>query len=247
MSLVVVLPVLDPVAATACVATMSPLLRAGLFVIDQADQPCAHQLDPAAVLRPDKIRRRRYRPARNIGIARSMNAAVTRMRDTGADMLVWVSTSMRFGPDGGETIVEAAYSHDLGVVGVPAKWHAAALRPTAFDLAGLWDENFWPGYYEDTDWRRRLQLATGRPGPIAVLDLPGDARDGHGYDTLRTAMPGRLPINFDALKGYYTAKWGGCPPESVETLDRPWGDKPIGYWEPVTREDLIDRYGIGRP
>jgi hypothetical protein len=57
----------------------------------------------------------------------------------------------------------------------------------------------------------------------------------------------RLPINFDALKGYYTAKWGGCPPESVETLDRPWGDKPIGYWEPVTREDLIDRYGIGRP
>lgn len=243
--MLVVVPVLDPAAARECVATMAPELRAALHIVDQGQHPVQGIDAGEGIYRP-RAHNRRFYPKRNIGIARCMNHALDTLDAIGGDLLVWVSTSMRFGPDGGMRLVDAAMKHELGVVGLPAKWHAAALRRRAFDLAGRWDENFYPAYYEDTDWRRRLVLASGRPDPLAILDLPGDARDGHGYDTLRAAQPGRLPIDFDALKAYYARKWGGCPPESEETLLLPWGDRPLTWWPEVTREQLIDRYGLGR-
>lgn len=245
MDAVVVLPVLDPAAAVDCVATMAPVLRERLLVIDQGVDSARGMLDAPWWVRPEP-HRRQLRPTRNIGIARCVNTAVAAMRAEGAAMLVWVSTSMRFAADGGELLITAAERAELGVIGRPAQMHAFALRSAAFDAAGLWDENFYPAYYEDTDWRRRLQLATGNPDPLDITELPGEARDGHGYDVLRAAMPGKLPIDFDALKGYYAAKWGGCPPESVETFDLPWGDRPLDWWPAVSIEELIDRYRLGR-
>lgn len=245
MTFVVVLPVLDADAAVACVDTMAPELRDRLVLIDQGDRPSAGLLSPMETFRP-RQHRRRLRPRRNIGISRCMNHALDRARAHGAELIVWVSTSMRFGDDGGRLLVDAGLASTFGAVGLPAQFHAAALRVAAFDLAGRWDENFYPAYYEDTDWRRRLALASGDPDPLALLELPGHARDGHGYDTLREAMPGRLPIDFEALQEYYASKWGGCPPHSAETFDLPFGDQPIGYWPEATIETLIDRYGLGR-
>ena len=140
-------------------------------------------------------------------------------------------------------LVEAATTDELGVVGMPTQWHAVALHLAAFDLVGLWDENFYPGYYEDTDWRRRLALASDRSA-LPEVDIGGEARDGGAYDLLRTLNPGRQVVNFKAHQSYYRNKWGACPPD-LETFTLPWKDQPIDHWEPVTREQLIDDYKLG--
>lgn len=246
MTPLVVLPVLDVPAARACIATMAPELVAALLVVENGDTRMGATGAGRGHFRPLPHRARRYRPTRNIGVARTINHALDQARLLGCDTLVWVSTTMRFGDDGGRRLLTAAQDAELGVVAqAPVAWHAVALKLAAFDLAGRWDENFYPGYYEDTDWRRRLQLATGLPDPLPQVDIGGHAHDGHGYDVLRHANPGRTVINFDALKAYYIGKWGAVPPHGDETLALPWGDRPLDWWPPATREELIARYGLG--
>jgi len=242
--MIVVLPVLDAARARSCVASMHPELQRALFVIDQTDRGLRNM--PGELHRPPPhTHERDYLPRRNIGVARSMNLGVTRMRERGDDLLLWVSTSMLFGPDGGMRLVEAAASDELGVVGMPCQWHAVALHAAAFDLAGLWDEGFFPAYYEDTEWRYRLALASGRPA-LPTVEVGGEARDGRGYDRLLAVNPGRTVVNFDAHQGYYASKWGGCPPDS-ERFTHPFDDPslPLDWWAPASREDLIERYGLG--
>lgn len=246
MTALVVLPVLDRDAAADCIATMHPEVIADLLIVDNTMGGVGDLPAGQGFYRPP-AHRGPLQPRHNLGVSRAMNYAYDRLTVAAGSVLVWLSTSMRFGPDGGLRLLAAGHDAELGVVATaPIAWHAVALRPAAFDLAGRWDENFYPGYYEDTDWRRRLQLAT-RGLTLTQTDVGGEARDGHGYDVLRAANPGRQVVNFDALKGYYAAKWGGCPPDSDETLTMPWGDRPLDHWDPVTRDELVRRYGLGLP
>ena len=246
MTPLVVLPVLDATAARECIATMAPELVAALLVVENGMTRIGATGAGQGHYCPPPHRARRYRPHRNLGVSRTINYSLDRMDAAGCDTLVWVSTTMRFGDDGGRRLLTAAEGAELGVVAqAPVAWHAVAMKRQAFDLAGRWDENFLPAYYEDTDWRRRLCLATGLPDPLPQVDIGGHAHDGHGYDVLRRANPGRQVINFDALKEFYIQKWGAVPPHGPETLALPWGDRPLDYWPPATREELIARYGLG--
>jgi hypothetical protein len=257
MSTVVVVPVLHPAALRPCVETMHPELLERLLIIDNSQRGVGHRA-PGRVYRPEHHGHPGgYRPAYNLGVARSMNVAA----DTGADVVVWVSTSVRFGPAGGRDLIAAAEASDLGMMAATCKLHAFAITRRGFDLAGRWDANLFPAYYEDTDWRRRLHLAWTQPSPgdpvpqhpdvergMALPEVDVDVvqvRDGHGYDVLREANPGRVAINFEALQAYYARKWHGLP--GAETTIYPFGDPslPLDYWPPCTRKELIDRYGLG--
>lgn len=248
MTPLVVLPVLDVPAARACIATMAPELVTALLVVENGETRMGATGAGYGHYRPPPHKARHYRPTRNLGVSRTVNYAFDRMIAAGCDTLVWVSTTMRFGDDGGRRLLTAAETAELGVVAqAPVAWHAVALKAEAFRLAGRWDENFASGYYEDTDWRYRLVLATGNPNPLPQHDIGGTAHDGEGYDVLRHANPGRTAINFDALKDYYYRKWGGVPPHSEERFVHPFDDpaNPIDWWPPATREELIARYGLG--
>lgn len=96
--------------------------------------------------------------------------------------------------------------------GNPA-WCSFAVGEQAVLRAGLIDEGFFPMYYEDNDWERRIRLAGV---PVVHSDIPV----GHeNSSTLAAGYGEQNGSTFSANGDYYCQKWGG-PPGS-ETEDRP--------------------------
>jgi hypothetical protein len=92
-------------------------------------------------------------------------------------------------------------------------WCCFALGEQAVLKAGLLDEAFYPLYFEDNDWERRIRLAGV---PVEQSDIPV------GHDNSSTIGAGYAEQNsatFAVNGDYYTYKWGG--PVGHETEDRP--------------------------
>lgn len=106
------------------------------------------------------------------------------------------------------------------------------LTKLCFDKIGLFDENFFPAYFEDCDFDYRVKL-----GGMKKADLPGD-NCLHGeppYYRSSTVNSDRVlarkvQATFVNLKKYYISKWGGEPLR--ERFKTPFNNgKPSEYWE----------------
>jgi len=83
-------------------------------------------------------------------------------------------------------------------------------RPSLFEKVGYFDERFWPAYFEDDDFGRRMELS-GATKAIAPC----------GYDHVNSATMKaysakeleRHHERFRACRSYYALKWGGVPGE----------------------------------
>lgn len=171
----------------------------------------------------------------NLGVARSWNIGARAVLAGGLDYLLIMSSSMIFGPElhctwrwqmdqfWGADIIEAD-GHS---------WHLVAIHRRLFELVGLFDPNFYPGYFEQIDWCTRLRMigregAWPRPWVNALSTTVG------AHSDLVLAPP---------LLDYYRDKWCGDKGEELHRL--PWGDKPMGYFEEVPIPELAARYGLG--
>lgn len=175
-----------------------------------------------------------YRAARNLGVPASWNLGVDLMRNRGADWLVLCSTAVKWGDLGGIDFVTRVDDVDPAVfpaVSSGEGWHLCAIHTTVFDQVGLFDENFYPGYWEDTDYLYRMGLA-GLPSPREngrdwAYVGPVDCEYGEQAHSLKWCRP-----VFGELGAYYAAKWGG--PQGEETFTTPFGeDHPIDWWRGV--------------
>jgi hypothetical protein len=105
-------------------------------------------------------------------------------------------------------------------------FHLIVFARQVFDTIGLFDENFFPAYYEDNDFVRRLELADihspANPMPKVAMRHCRCATAWHlknGY-----AKP-----DFGRLGDYYRQKWGGDP--GHETYERPFGKVlELSWW-----------------
>jgi hypothetical protein len=166
---------------------------------------------------------------RNIGVAASWNVGIAAMRRQEADWLVILSAAIRFNREfAGRDLLDALDAHaDAFAVeaGHGMGWHLIAFHRRTFDLIGEFDENFWPAYFEDNDFGRRLYLALDGQAPMwpkvpLEVSLQGFS---HGVDL------GGAQTNPDLMRRYYHAKWGGYPGE--ERFDRPFeADVPLWWW-----------------
>lgn len=238
MSTLLAVPVIEPQFARQCLDTIDPALHRQLLVIDNCRWPLNWHPRHATI----------HRARHNLGVARSWNLAVVHARQTGHDAVALFSSSVRFGEAAANDLA-AVDPGEWGVLQAPAYWHTAVFSLALFDRIGIFDESFFPAYYEDCDFHRRWLLARiDIPMRTESLDLHVE-RDGHGVDALRREHSGSATINLDALADYWQKKWG-CHVDDREDLTRghrtPFGDpaKPLSWWEPATVEDLLGRYGI---
>lgn len=92
-------------------------------------------------------------------------------------------------------------------------YYSFIMPESTFKKVGEFDENYYPAYYEDTDYSYRLRINSMR-----VLDT-----DLLKPDVLRTSKSGEkdptLYNNIAQNRDYYTRKWGGEP--SKETSKKP--------------------------
>ena len=100
------------------------------------------------------------------------------------------------------------------------------LTPRLISMVGLMDENFYPGYFEDNDYRYRQKLAG-----IKMASFP--LKNTHlTSSTLKSCeeFQQKNRISFASNFQYYVNKWGGSP--GNETYQSPFNKGyPIPYWE----------------
>lgn len=185
---------------------------------------------------------------RNLGVATSWNLGIRWALQGGADAVALISSSVRW---------VKGLSHftdgDWEKYGDPkrglltdASFHASIWARPVFERIGLFDENFWPAYFEDTDWLRRLEICGLHTPPerehvrwpaadgglrlplLPKVELPGLC------ENAQSLRAGAVNVDFARQERYYTMKWGGL--KHQETYDRPFGlHVPLAYW-PVLRE-----------
>jgi GT2 family glycosyltransferase len=156
-------------------------------------------------------------PGFNLGVAASWNFII-RARPA-ANWWLIVNADITFGDGDLERLVDAMDKPGPRVACL-YQFGAFGINADAVDTVGWFDENFFPIYFEDNDYRRRCYLAD-----VPVVNLI--SRTAH--DNSSTIASGYAKHNertFPRNGDYYAAKWGGPPGHEtrttppVVTLDR---------------------------
>lgn len=151
----------------------------------------------------------------NLGVARAWNIGAKEVMERGLDYMIIVSASMQFGPILHQTFISEMERHtDAHVIEATGhSWHLIAFHRSVFEKIGLFDENFYPAYFEDIDFGYRMLLSKsfpfGWPNVWVNAVLTGVAQHIKFVDC--SAAP---------LLVYYREKWGGNKGE--EQFTRPF-------------------------
>ncbi|HLB31179.1 MAG TPA: hypothetical protein VJN91_06585 [Gammaproteobacteria bacterium] len=180
----------------------------------------------------------------NRGLARSWNQGILDGYAQGADVVILANDDMRPGEGDVDRLAEgAAAMRDKYVVccdGFDARnkrdhdtgFGFTAVNPLALERIGCFDENYFPIYGEDADYRRRGKLAGLQIGVV------GGTRVIHqGSKNIHT-VPGLLEQNqvtYAATLEYQMRKWGGH--YGKETYEHPFDNPGFGLRiDPAARE-----------
>lgn len=170
----------------------------------------------------------------NIGIPRSWNIGLRK----GHDWTFIVSCSMLFNKPFSH-IVDMLKDYEGLMFRSSHVWHCNGINKELVNQIGYFDENFYPGYFEDCDWDHRCSIfgikEYGNIEIDAICQVDGGAtKDG-------------LQVNIDAVHDYFKLKWGG------ERTRDGWGEyrypfndksKSLDYWEINSIEKLKERYNL---
>lgn len=99
----------------------------------------------------------------------------------------------------------------------------------AVEEIGLFDQNFHPAYYEDTDMKYRIALAGSNEYVDTEIGIIH-----HGSATGAAVVSND---RWNELREYYKSKWGGYPLEEIWT--HPYNDesKSIKYWHGMPNDE----------
>lgn len=163
-----------------------------------------------------------YEPQGNIGVAASWNVAL----EFGFPYTVIAGDDCRVLPDTLETLLLAAeerpefglYSPVVAEGKRHSEWSFFLQTRALTERIGPYDEVFYPGYFEDDDYRRRMGLAGTSPAKVlhATVHHIGGA----------TSEQFEWSVRFEANQERYAAKWGGTPGHETVTVPPPPTRKP---------------------
>ena len=103
-------------------------------------------------------------------------------------------------------------------------YSAFMVAPQTIEKVGWFDEGFYPAYYEDNDYDRRIKLL-GLMSTKTTCSLFICGRS----TTIAHNQHVQAQINKQIAPKYYREKWGGLP--SQEQFTKPFNDenKPLTY------------------
>jgi hypothetical protein len=206
----------------------------------------------------------RYFPyARNRGVARSWNEGLHASFNDGNDATFLVNDDLFFYEGGFDAFIDfvlsesrrvpefgtiSAFGLDTGTAGSVGAgkfhqrphWQGAACMAVgqhAIETVGYFDQNFWPAYFEDADYFRRLELS-GVPNlwDERILLEHNRSQTVRADFLLRKLHDERTRRN----ETYYIRKWGGLrgwggpdAPPGLELFNHPFNDPNIGCSIPL--------------
>lgn len=201
MTYQIVLPSIYAPFTRACLGTLHPELKDNILVIDNT--------------------------VNNIGVAASWNKGIERMKERNTDWIIFLSATMRFGQPGGIDLIEQLKTTEL-MVAEPEmghQWHLMSIRREVIERVGLFDENFYPAYYEDSDYGQRIRYAFDHTFKWAKIFIDVSSMgNAHGI------THGKVRMSPDKNINYYIKKWGGLPGQQKYLFPFNNPNNPQSYW-----------------
>lgn len=152
---------------------------------------------------------------RHIGVAAAWNRALA----AGGDWTIISNDDVELHPGTIEALVRGAEETDAEYI--CPEFNAGAMfcvflpKQSMLQRIGGFDEGFWPAYYEDNDYHRRMKLAG-----VKELRVAGASYEHMVSATMKSLSAAELMEHhqqFDQNTARYTRKWGGPPGHEVFT------------------------------
>ena len=176
-----------------------------------------------------------YPYGENRGLARSWNQGIVNGYNAGAEVVIIVNDDMVPAPGDLDRLAEGAVAmRDRYVVTcqgyevrhtkqVSTAFGFTVINPLAVQVLGMFDENYFPIYGEDADYRQRAKLAGLEMGMVVDTQVKHQ-----GSKSIHT-VPGLMAQNkrtYEATLAYQMRKWGGH--YGQERYEHPFNDPAIG-------------------
>jgi len=185
-----------------------------------------------------------YRPyGVNRGLAKSWNEGVLWAYEQKFDAVLVVNEDVTLAPGDVDSLCQTAlasrdcpiamgraYHHSEGVWS-SSEYGCFVVNPIALTTLGCFDENFFPIYCEDSDYRRRMKLAGLKPA------FCEETRIVHGGSRSlgEPAIARQNNITYVRNRHYYQRKWAG--ESGGEQFERPFDDPRFTlYIDPRVRD-----------
>lgn len=139
----------------------------------------------------------------NIGVAASWNTMLTDMKSNGFDYALILNDDIVLS-ENIKNIYELLDTN-LSFARIINDWSVFLISMQTFDKVGLFDEKFYPAYFEDCDYNYRLKLAKIETEFPKIL-IPEVYRNSSSIE-----LNPSLNINYMENRLYYIRKWGGEP------------------------------------
>jgi GT2 family glycosyltransferase len=186
----------------------------------------------------------------NRGLAKSWNEGILAAYGNGCEAVIVANDDIVFSPGDVDEMAETAVKYQNFAYLVTAEgynhrtkrsgsmgYSCFAVNPLALEKIGMFDENFFPIYFEDCDyeWRaRQLGLARGHCEHTHI-EHGGSSALHDGSDEYKRQH--QLTFQLNSL--YYRKKWGGL--NEQETYEHPFNDPSLGHY--IAPEDRHRPYG----
>lgn len=240
MKFLVLVPTMSEEVLDNCIGTINPNYYKNLYIVDNTPKGFAQKYGIAYEHHPE-----------NLGIARSWNIGVKKVLDENLDYLVLMSATMVFEKGMNDLIAQMEANANQFGLETQYAWHLICLRSETFRRVGLFDENFYPAYYEDSDFIRRMELV-GIHNPMSKRQrLPRCEISAGTQGDAHALKKGGLNVNMGAMTQYFVDKWGHDNSfESQQMRDwlftHPFNNPKydIDYWPKQTIEELKEKYEL---
>jgi len=162
----------------------------------------------------------------NIGIPRSWNIGLKKNHE-------WtfiVSSSVLFNKPFSH-IIEMLDNYNGLMFRTTSDWHLCGINKKVVERIGYFDENFYPGYFEEVDFDHRCKSVGIKEFKKFEVDVVSQQFGGAFQDGLK--------FNIDGSRSYFNSKWGS-------DYSWPFNDptKSIDYWEVNDITTLKKRYNL---
>lgn len=155
------------------------------------------------------------RPGKNLGVAGGWNLVMAEASDD--DDVCIANDDVTIRPEGLEEMQRMLASEPEPSIVLAPSYSLFMLRTALYRLVGAFDHEFFPAYYEDNDYARRVDLA-------GLKTLRMDACSSHaGSATINSYNQherNHFRIQFHANAMRYIKKWGNLP--GKETFATPF-------------------------
>lgn len=173
-----------------------------LLIVDNGDQDLGEMWVPAI----DHLRVADL--GANLGVAASWNLAIKAGFQN--DWVMIVSDDVRFPPGALDEFAALSAADRVVLSSSWPHWCAFTIGMQVVQNVGLFDENFYPAYFEDTDYQRRMDEA----GTVVVYGPEVLHKNSSTLNTRGKHFTNANTASFDANHTYITLKWSVGVPDA---------------------------------